>query len=197
MATTPTPAPPWQQPDDGETTRRFAAFAVYRDLGPDRSIRKAAERFYEDGAGAASVRRLESWSAAHRWPERAAAYDRWLDAQLVERRRSEHLEMAERHAKTAQAAQALVARELQLLEAREAARLQELRRRTETGMPIDPELLKPSFPATAIARLLDVSVKTERISAGLATEIYEETPVDEMTDEELTRILAGEEPAPA
>jgi hypothetical protein len=187
------PPPPWDRADAGETARRFAAFATYRDLGPERSIRKAAAAFYKDGGGAANVRRLEAWSSEHRWPARAAAYDRWLDAQLIERRREEHLEMAGRHITIAQAAQALVARELQLLEERETARLRELKRRNETGMPIDPELLKPSITPQSLARLLDVAVKTERISAGLATEIHDDVDVEEMTDEELRRILRGDD----
>lgn len=67
-------APVWEmQPT--ETPRAFAAFVVYRDLGPGRSLAKAADAM-PHGPG---VRVMKGWSPAHRWVERARAFDRHQD----------------------------------------------------------------------------------------------------------------------
>lgn len=182
------PAPPWDQPTEGETPRAFSAFTVYRDLGPDRSLARAAEAFYR-GRTAAKVRQLETWSSRHRWRDRVAAYDRWLDAQLVARRREEHLAMAERHASTARSTLDLVAGQLVALVKLEEKRLAAIEEADPADL--DPALLKPVVPATSLARLLDVGVRVERLSAGLATDLVGEADVEELTDEELERILEG------
>ena len=67
-------APVWEmQPT--ETPRAFAGFAVYRDLGPGRSLAKAAAAM-PNGPG---VRVLKSWSPTYRWVERARAFDASAD----------------------------------------------------------------------------------------------------------------------
>lgn len=180
---------PWDQPAEGETARAFAAFTVYRDLGPTRSLRRAAGLHYR-GETPARTRQLETWSSRHRWADRVAAFDRWLDAQVIARRREEHLEMAARHAAAGRSALELVADQLGQLAALEAKRLQLL---DDAGDDPDPQLLRPIVPVQSLARLLDVGVKVERISAGLATEIEQQVPVEEMTDEELERILEGDD----
>jgi len=62
----------WER-ETGETQRAYEAFKIYRDLGPRRSLRRAAELVYGEGTG--SVRRIEKWSRAHDWVARAQAYD--------------------------------------------------------------------------------------------------------------------------
>lgn len=70
----PAPAPdsdPWDR-QPGETARAFAAFGVYRDLGPFRSIRQTARTLGKD------VSYLSTFSAQHDWQERAALWDAHL-----------------------------------------------------------------------------------------------------------------------
>jgi hypothetical protein len=85
---------------DSDTDKSYEAFAEYRDLGPKRSLRTAAERVlgFFVGESSAEVRRigeptfrplipeeekqiaskkrvLERWSTEGRWRQRVAAYD--------------------------------------------------------------------------------------------------------------------------
>jgi hypothetical protein len=64
----------------GESSAAYAAFRAYRDYGPDRNIRKAAETT-ATGTGKAEkrYRTWRGWAAQFRWRERAADYDRYLD----------------------------------------------------------------------------------------------------------------------
>lgn len=67
--------PAWEQ-QDGEPGKAYAAFRLYRDMGPtSRSIAKVAEQRGERG----STSRTSLWSSKWRWVERAAAYDAWVD----------------------------------------------------------------------------------------------------------------------
>ena len=62
----------------GESSKAFAAFCVYRDLGPQRSLRKASEAAAEpDEDGKKAVKRFRMygvWSGLLRWVECAAAW---------------------------------------------------------------------------------------------------------------------------
>jgi hypothetical protein len=93
-----------------ESSKAYRAFAVFRDLGPDRSLRRAAQLVY---GSAASVRQLSRWSARFDWVARAMAFDDW--ATMIGRQAIEHhlQEKAEDHARREAALreQALVARE--------------------------------------------------------------------------------------
>lgn len=68
-----------------ETARAYAAFVVYRDLGPGRSLAVAygawrrANGVAGDAAKAAGY--WQEWSSTHGWVARAAAYDAHLDAE--------------------------------------------------------------------------------------------------------------------
>ena len=57
-----------------ETQKAFAAFVVYRDLGPDRSQEKAAAELGK------SRQLLNKWSVKWSWVTRARDYDDHLDA---------------------------------------------------------------------------------------------------------------------
>jgi hypothetical protein len=77
---------PWeQQPHEG--IHAFDAFAVYRDLGPDRSIDRAWRSIHgadETGAKRSGKkktlleRRWRLWFSEFNWLTRANAYDRYL-----------------------------------------------------------------------------------------------------------------------
>jgi hypothetical protein len=64
----------------GESGAAYAAFCAYRDYGPDRNIRKAAEAAGKDGGRQGKrYQGWRSWAAQFRWRERAADYDRYVD----------------------------------------------------------------------------------------------------------------------
>ena len=75
------PSKIWEK-REGETAKAFEAFTAYRDLGPSRSLSKAAEVYY--GRSGASLGHLERWSSEHEWVRRSAAYDAHLDQQRLE-----------------------------------------------------------------------------------------------------------------
>jgi hypothetical protein len=85
---------PWdRQPKEG--ARAYAAFCIYRDAGPQRSLRKTS------AAVGKAQSLIERWSVVHEWGERVADYD--ADQDLAQREEIEirRQEMAERHANLA------------------------------------------------------------------------------------------------
>lgn len=137
---------PWErQVEAGEGEESFAAFAVYRDLGPLRRSVTAVAR--ECDRQRALVGR---WSSRWSWVERAGAWDAWLDAQRVDEQVEAVREMARRHA---QASDLMTAMWLQRAQAMISA--QQL----------------DQIPAAAMPRWLDVAVRVGRLSRGASTEI--------------------------
>lgn len=125
-----------------ESSKAYAAFCIYRDMGPDRSI----EKVYEKRSKRGPLSRLKNWSVKHNWVERANAYDDYLERKKREEKEKAILEMAERHARLAMAFQQRIAQRLQ---------------------EIDPAELSPAD----MARWLDIATKLERLSRGEPTEI--------------------------
>ncbi len=58
----------------GETSKAFAAFCAYRDMGPERSLVAVGRELGKSGT------LLERWSDRHQWTTRAAAYDAHMDS---------------------------------------------------------------------------------------------------------------------
>lgn len=58
----------WER-QPNESAQAFEAFATYRDMGVNRSIRKAAQHLNK------AVTTLAEWSTKHEWVKRAAAWD--------------------------------------------------------------------------------------------------------------------------
>lgn len=83
------------EPSEGESARAFACFAVFRDLGPERTLRSAAGLFYgkEDGPSQGEYDTVKRWSARFDWAERVRHYDSWL---AMERRDAIQRHMSER-----------------------------------------------------------------------------------------------------
>jgi len=80
----------------GETARVFQAFVVYRELGPRRSLRDAAQKFYypkepDHPASRTQVARFQEWSAKHEWVRRCNEYDTYL-AQAATQARLDEIE---------------------------------------------------------------------------------------------------------
>ena len=69
----------WEQlPREGSGA--FAAFCAFRDLGAERSIRKAVESYEKDKTkhrGKYNVWR--NWATQYRWRERTTDYDRYIE----------------------------------------------------------------------------------------------------------------------
>ena len=64
----------------GETTLAYAAFCAFRDLGGERSIRKAVETVEADeGLRMKRYNVWRGWSTQFKWRERAADYDRYVE----------------------------------------------------------------------------------------------------------------------
>lgn len=92
----------WDQRED-ETARVFQAFVQFRELGPRRSLRDAAQRFYHPddenaSASASQVNRLQQWSAKYQWVRRANEYDVFLSEQQTEARLKAIEQMNDRQA---------------------------------------------------------------------------------------------------
>lgn len=137
---------PWERmAEAGEGEESFAAFAVYRDLGPlRRSITLVARELDKSRV------LVGRWSSRWSWVERAGAWDAWLDAQRVDEQVEAVREMARRHA---QASDLMTAMWLQRAQAMISA--QQL----------------DQIPAAAMPRWLDVAVRVGRLSRGASTEI--------------------------
>jgi len=80
-----------------ESSKAYAAFCVYRDLGPDRSLVKAAEL----SKPSPNLAQFKWWSRKNDWASRAQAYDDELERQKRAVNERARLEMAERDAKMA------------------------------------------------------------------------------------------------
>jgi len=64
----------------GEKAEPFAAFCVFRDYGPERSIRKAVDSVEQGEAERERKhRKWRNWSALFRWRERAENYDQYRE----------------------------------------------------------------------------------------------------------------------
>ncbi|MEW6572879.1 MAG: hypothetical protein AB1374_04530 [Bacillota bacterium] len=79
----------------GESAQAFQAFALYRDMGPARSIREVARRLGK------SKTQIDRWSVRWDWVERAAAWDEEIDRQIRFKQLEEIKKMRERHTEAA------------------------------------------------------------------------------------------------
>jgi len=129
----------------GESSLAFAAFCVFRDLGAERSIRKAVESVEQNET--ARVKRYNvwrNWAAAYRWRERAGDYDQYLER-------------------------------LKQTELRKTIEAQGEKHRAVTGKMLDVvqkklENMNPNDLAQGtVTEWVQVAIKAEREAAGLVT----------------------------
>ncbi|WP_406172111.1 hypothetical protein [Streptomyces sp. NBC_00996] len=106
------PVEPWER-QSGESPQAFEAFAAYRDLGPVRSLTKAARELDK------SRTLLGRWSRQYAWVMRASAYDREQDRVFLAEQQQARRDIARRHAKLAQAFLGKAVARLQGLDPRE------------------------------------------------------------------------------
>jgi hypothetical protein len=111
-------------PLPGESARAFAAFRVYIDLGPRRSIDAAAWQYSRQSKGATAGQqrgskkrapgRITLWSSRFFWTDRARAWDAHLDNLGRAIHVNAVLAMRERHAREAFVLAALAMRRFDL-----------------------------------------------------------------------------------
>lgn len=81
---------PWEQ-QPLETDKAFAAFALYRDAGHARSVRRVAQRT------GTSHNQARLWYNSHRWLERIRAYTQDQDRLARTQRQADFKKMGEDH----------------------------------------------------------------------------------------------------
>lgn len=140
---------PWER-QEGETSKQFEAFVIYRDMGEERSLQKVANQL------AKSRQLLTRWSSANNWVERCRAWDNEQDRLLRLEQLKDIKKMRKRHADTGTLMVAVAQKALKKM--------------------IDPETkqLKDDVTANEIARLVEVGSKLERLSRGDTSEVIEE-----------------------
>jgi hypothetical protein len=134
----------------GESSKAYHHFCIYRDMGASRSLRQMAAI-----PGCTSVRRqLNRWSSRWRWVERCQQYDDYLEYQIRAQQEKERREMSKRHAKIAMLGQNILVKGME-----------ELLAKVQSG--------QHNLAPAELARLMDVSVKVERLARGESTDIHE------------------------
>lgn len=99
MAKVKTPEPttePWER-QDGETARAWEAFCIYRDMGPDRSLRKVVQELNKN------LTTIAEWSSKYDWVKRVAAWDAEQDRIARQEQTKAIKAMRNRHAGMAKA----------------------------------------------------------------------------------------------
>jgi hypothetical protein len=137
----------WER-QPGESSRAYAAFCIYRDMGPKRGLREAAKRYYESKTRT-NVAQIGKWSSKWNWVARCRAWDDHHDALARERQTVEIQEMRDRQARLGVAMQAAAGRGLQTFNPSDA-----------TGHEI--------------TRLAAEGTRIERLARGEPTEIEKE-----------------------
>jgi len=128
-----------------ESTLAFSAFCTFRDLGPERTIKKAVEINEKDEALRAKRYKVWlHWSTSYRWRERAADYDRYTE-QLKQTELRKTIEaQGEVHRKVTGKMLEVVQKKLELMNPAEL---------TQGG----------------VTEWVQTAIKTEREAAGLVT----------------------------
>jgi hypothetical protein len=144
---------PWERQAD-ETPKAYAAFCLYRDLGPSRSYAKVGQELGK------SKTLMEKWGSNHGWVKRAIAYDNDLTRIAKTQAEKELKDMTSRHIKIAMQLQTKAVTALSQLHVAdmtpkeilafltEATKIERMNRIEEAG--IEPAT-KPGAPVGAAA----------------------------------------------
>jgi hypothetical protein len=128
---------------ENESSKAYAAFLMYLELGPSRSIVKVRQSI---GKNPVYNRQLERWSSKWLWVERTKAFDKNIAMGLQEALIAEHLAMNKRHIETS--------RELQ------SQSLIRIRSLDEEKVSVADSL-----------RMFEAGVKLERLAFGAPSEV--------------------------
>ena len=136
----------------GESSKAYAHFCLYRDMGVSRSLRQMASV-----PGCTSIRRqLNRWSSKWRWVERCQKYEDHLEYQDRLQQEKERREMRKRHANIALLGQNIAVKGFEALLAKVQASDREV-------CPAD------------LTRLVATSVAIERLARGESTDSHKVT----------------------
>ncbi|USK72669.1 hypothetical protein [Peribacillus asahii] len=92
---------------EGESTKAFEAFSIYRDMGIERSLAKVGQQLEK------STTLLSRWSSKWNWVERVRAFDDEMDRKALIQQEKKRKDMAKRHANYATVFQQKVLERLQ------------------------------------------------------------------------------------
>lgn len=145
----------WQR-RPGETGRAWECFNTYLRLGPSRTLSQTART---QGSRLDTVKR---WSSHNQWSLRAAAYDEHMQAVYAEAAEDTTRDMAERHVKLANLAQAVVARELAWLSNVQQMRDRAIAAAAQAGDPPPDWALARRMSVGDAAKLMLVATNLER-----------------------------------
>jgi len=84
----------WER-QKGESPQAYEAFVIYRDLGPERSLREVSQRLGK------SKTLMDRWSRTHKWVERCRAYENDLDEKARQQALKKYKDMNARHIRIA------------------------------------------------------------------------------------------------
>ena len=136
----------------GESSKAYAHFCLYRDMGQGRSLRKLAE----DAKCISKVAQLRRWSSKWQWVERSRKYDDYLEMQERIKQEKERRDMRKRHAQIALLGQNIAVKGFEAL----LAKVQAGDREVGPG---------------DLTRLVAASVTIERLARGESTDSHEVT----------------------
>ena len=169
---------PWDR-QPGESAKAFAAFAVYRDVGPTRSLAKVGRYLIETtvrrGTLKSVTEEMARWSSRYGWVGRVEAFEIHQDrVRLAERERMQR-EMEERHLSGSQALLFAALARARGLAAQE-------------GKP-GVDALSPSAIQDwgELARVIETAVRIERLTRGLATDVSKS--LSQIPGEKVTRLV--------
>lgn len=100
---------PWEK-QKGETSKAYAAFCVFRDLGP---IRRSITTAVKKGNGA--HRSFQLWYKIFLWKERAKEYDSYLDKESLSAQLEDVVKARKRYEGLGKALQRIGGHEIQVL----------------------------------------------------------------------------------
>ena len=151
---------PWEK-QEHETSKAYAAFCAYRDMGANRSLTNIIPILYKDLGStktATKRRRLSEWSSLHNWVVRVEAYDVYLEENVRRKSEAAIKKMAHDHALIASLAIHKGAERIQLI----------MNGKDEKGNPLPSELT----PKEAID-FIRFGAELERKSRGAPDQLVE------------------------
>lgn len=164
----------WER-QPGESTVAYSHFASYRDLGPLRSLSKAAAMLDM------SKDTLAEHSARWDWVERATAYDDWYERRLRNARENARLEADQRQSELA----------LALLQP-VALRLNGGVQRREDGTEIVVQPLDPNtLDGTQLTAMAKAYAEMERRSLGQPMDVLRGIVGGTVSKEEYVKLAKG------
>lgn len=144
----------------GESRKAYEAFTVYRDLGPARSLRLAAEKVGKD------ISLIKKWSSKWGWVDRADSFDKNEEVERMWDMRARRIQWLEQDLQATERMQEKIRQRLETLDPKNLTPSQLIRwydvisRRQEKILGITPEQLEEQLASQAsgesdLERLMD------------------------------------------